>query len=65
MKLANGLRVGTVWVNCYDVLYENTPFGGFKDSGLGRELGEPALRNYLEMKTIVIKKNEDILPWEY
>ena len=47
-KLANGIRAGTIYVNCYDVFDANTPFGGFKNSGIGRELGEPALRNYLE-----------------
>jgi len=38
-KLCNGIRAGTVYVNCYDVFDATTPFGGFKDSGLGRELG--------------------------
>ena len=43
-RLANGLRAGTVWVNCYDVFDAAAPFGGFKMSGIGRELGEYALR---------------------
>jgi aldehyde dehydrogenase (NAD+) len=55
LKLANGIRAGTVYVNCYDVFDANTPFGGFKDSGLGRELGEYGLRNYLETKTVIVK----------
>ena len=38
LKLSNGLRAGTVYVNCYDVFDANTPFGGYKDSGVGREL---------------------------
>ena len=42
-RLANGLRAGTVWVNCYDVFDAAAPFGGFKMSGIGRELGEYAL----------------------
>jgi len=54
-KLVNGIRSGTVYVNCYDVFDCNTPFGGFKNSGLGRELGEYALRNYLEPKTVITK----------
>ena len=37
---ANNLRVGTVYVNCYNKFSSTTPFGGFKDSGIGRELGE-------------------------
>lgn len=62
IKLSNGLRAGTVYVNCYNVFDANTPFGGFKDSGIGRELGEPGLRNYLESKTVIIKRPDDSLP---
>lgn len=62
IKLANGLRAGTVYVNCYDVFDPAAPFGGFKDSGLGRELGEAGLRNYLESKTVIIKRPNDSLP---
>eukprot|EP01114_Cavostelium_apophysatum_P007116 TRINITY_DN1884_c0_g1_i1.p1 TRINITY_DN1884_c0_g1~~TRINITY_DN1884_c0_g1_i1.p1 ORF type:complete len:514 (-),score=172.76 TRINITY_DN1884_c0_g1_i1:61-1602(-) len=50
---ANKLRAGTVYVNCYDVFDAATPFGGFKSSGLGRELGEEGLKAYLEHKTVV------------
>jgi aldehyde dehydrogenase (NAD+) len=53
--VAQRLRAGTVWVNCYDVFDAAAPFGGFKESGLGRELGEYGLRNYLEVKTVTIK----------
>ena len=52
--LAAKLRAGTVWVNCYDVFDAAAPFGGFKSSGLGRELGETALNNYLETKTVTV-----------
>ena len=62
IKISNGLRAGTVYVNCYDVFDPAAPFGGFKDSGLGRELGESGLRNYLESKTVIIKRPEDSLP---
>lgn len=62
IKLSNGLRAGTVYVNCYDVFDAVTPFGGFKDSGIGRELGEAALRNYLETKTVIVKQSDDTLP---
>lgn len=54
MKMANGLRAGTVWVNCYDVFDAAAPFGGFKMSGLGRELGEYALQAYTEVKTVTV-----------
>jgi aldehyde dehydrogenase (NAD+) len=53
-RLAAELRAGTVWVNCYDVFDAAAPFGGFKMSGIGRELGEYALRNYTEVKTVTV-----------
>jgi aldehyde dehydrogenase (NAD+) len=53
--IANGVKAGTVWVNCYDVFDAGAPFGGFKESGLGRELGEYGLNNYTEVKTVTIK----------
>jgi aldehyde dehydrogenase (NAD+) len=53
-KLANGLRAGTVWINCYDVFDAAAPFGGFKMSGIGRELGEYALQLYTEVKTVYV-----------
>ena len=53
-QIANGLRAGTVWVNCYDVFDPAAPFGGFKMSGFGRELGEYALELYTEVKTVYI-----------
>jgi aldehyde dehydrogenase (NAD+) len=55
LRLANGLRAGTVWVNCYDVFDAAAPFGGFKMSGIGRELGEYALGLYTEVKTVTIR----------
>ena len=53
-RLANSLRAGTVWINCYDVFDAAAPFGGFKMSGHGRELGEYALEQYTEVKTVYV-----------
>jgi aldehyde dehydrogenase (NAD+) len=53
-KFARGIRAGTVWVNCYDVFDPAAPFGGFKMSGIGRELGRAALDNYTELKTVTM-----------
>jgi aldehyde dehydrogenase (NAD+) len=55
LMIANTLRAGTVWVNCYDVGFASAPFGGFRQSGIGRELGEYGLREYSEVKTVTIK----------
>ena len=53
--VANAVRSGTVWVNCYNILDTRAPFGGFKQSGTGRELGEYGLQQYTEIKTVTIK----------
>lgn len=53
--IANSVRAGTVWVNCYDVFDAAAPFGGFKQSGIGRELGEYGLQQYTEVKTVTVQ----------
>ena len=53
--VANSVRAGTVWVNCYNVLDTRAPFGGFKQSGIGRELGEYGLQQYTEVKTVTVR----------
>jgi aldehyde dehydrogenase (NAD+) len=52
--IADSVRAGTVWVNCYNVLDNRAPFGGFKQSGIGRELGEYGLQQYTEVKTVTV-----------
>jgi aldehyde dehydrogenase (NAD+) len=52
--LASKIRAGTVWINCYDVFDAAAPFGGFKESGIGRELGEAGLAAYTELKTVTV-----------
>jgi aldehyde dehydrogenase (NAD+) len=54
-QIANNVRAGTVWVNCYDVFDAAAPFGGFKQSGIGREKGEYGLQQYCEIKTVMVK----------
>ncbi|MEP3481059.1 MAG: aldehyde dehydrogenase family protein [Fuerstiella sp.] len=53
-QVAHALRAGTVWVNCYDAFDAAAPFGGYKSSGMGRELGEAGLANYTELKTVTM-----------
>lgn len=55
--VASKVRAGTVWVNCYNVFDAASPFGGFKQSGLGREMGSYALNNYTEVKSVWINLN--------
>lgn len=52
--LASKIKAGTVWINCYDVFDAAAPFGGYKMSGMGRELGEEGLKAYTETKTVTV-----------
>jgi len=54
-RVANKLRAGTVWINCYNVFDAALPFGGYKQSGWGREMGQAVLSNYLETKAITTR----------
>jgi phenylacetaldehyde dehydrogenase len=54
-RIAAQLQAGTVWVNTYNVFDAALPFGGFKESGLGREMGREVLDNYLETKAVCIQ----------
>ncbi len=51
-RLAKQLKAGTVWINCYNVFDSALPFGGYKQSGWGREWGKPALELYTEAKSV-------------
>jgi len=51
-KIAAKLRAGTVWINCYNVFDPALPFGGYKQSGWGREMGHAALELYTETKAV-------------
>ncbi|KAL7020061.1 hypothetical protein ACKWTF_011368 [Chironomus riparius] len=55
MKFAHSVQAGSVWVNTYDAVTPQTPFGGYKQSGIGRELGMEGLEPYLEVKSVSIK----------
>lgn len=55
LVFANAVEAGSVWVNCYNATNVCTPFGGFKKSGIGRELGEEGINLYVESKTVVVK----------
>jgi aldehyde dehydrogenase (NAD+) len=54
--IAENLRAGTVWVNCYNAFDAASPFGGYKQSGIGREMGSYALNSYTEVKSVWISK---------
>jgi phenylacetaldehyde dehydrogenase len=54
-KLARLIRSGTVWINCHNVFDASLPFGGYKQSGWGREMGGEVLANYTEVKAVTAK----------
>jgi phenylacetaldehyde dehydrogenase len=54
-KLAAKIRSGTVWINCHNVFDASLPFGGYKQSGWGREMGGEVLQNYTEVKAVTAK----------
>ena len=51
-QITRGIKAGTVWVNCFNVYDSNVPFGGYKDSGIGRDKGEYALKHYTKVKAV-------------
>jgi aldehyde dehydrogenase (NAD+) len=64
-KIARQLETGTVWINEYHLLNPGMPFGGYKQSGLGREMGEEGLKAYLEVKHLWVSDCDERAkkPW--
>ena len=54
-RMAKRLKAGTVWINCYNVFDAALPFGGYKESGWGREMGLAAVELYTEIKAVTTK----------
>ncbi|MBS0317273.1 MAG: aldehyde dehydrogenase [Proteobacteria bacterium] len=62
-KLGRAVQAGTVWINTYKQFSVSTPFGGWRDSGLGREKGREGIFQYMEQKSMYWGTNEEPLPW--
>jgi aldehyde dehydrogenase (NAD+) len=62
-RIARRIDAGTVWINTYKQFSISTPFGGFKDSGLGREKGREGIRSYMQEKSLYWGMSEAPLPW--
>jgi aldehyde dehydrogenase (NAD+) len=64
-RVAGRLRTGTVWINDWHLLSERMPFGGYKQSGIGREFGEIGLNEYTEVKSLHVDdaKTRENKPW--
>src|SRR3546814_16348980 len=54
------LKAGTVWVNNYRATSFTSPFGGYKESGIGRESGTEAIKEYLETKCVMVSTNLEV-----
>ena len=63
--IASRLRSGTIWINEWHILSERAPFGGYKQSGIGREFGDVGLNEYTELKALYVDdaKTRDNKPW--
>ena len=59
VKVANRIRAGTIWINDYHLISAEAPFGGYKQSGIGRELGTWGLEEYTEVKHIHVNLSPD------
>jgi phenylacetaldehyde dehydrogenase len=57
-RLADGLKAGTVWINCYNMFDAAAPFGGYKQSGFGREMSMHALEHYTQVKSVWVDLNQ-------
>ncbi|GAQ03020.1 aldehyde dehydrogenase [Aspergillus lentulus] len=62
IRVSNAIKAGSVWVNNYNMIFPQAPFGGYKESGLGRELGSYALENYTQVKTVHIRTGDCPFP---
>jgi betaine-aldehyde dehydrogenase len=63
LNLAARLEVGTVWINTYKKFSISTPFGGFKESGLGREKGRQGVQAYMQQKSIYLGMENAPMGW--
>lgn len=62
-RVSRALRFGTVWINDFNVYFAQAPWGGFKQSGIGRELGRQGLEEYTESKHIYQNHNTQLINW--
>lgn len=63
LRVSRRIKAGYLWVNTYGGIIPQTPYGGLKESGIGKELGNEGLENYLETKTVNIYTGEKIPKW--
>ena len=62
VRVTSALKAGTTWVNLFNFVHWSMPFGGYKESGIGRECGDAALENYTEIKTVYMNMGASAPP---
>ncbi|HOM71101.1 MAG TPA: aldehyde dehydrogenase family protein [Armatimonadota bacterium] len=62
-RLARRIRAGTVWVNVHNFVFNQAPYGGYKQSGIGRELGREGLEAYSEVKNVITWLGQEAFKW--
>lgn len=62
-EISRRVRAGTIWINCFMDGYPELPFGGYQDSGLGRELGRFSVDEFTELKTVQLHLGKRSAPW--
>jgi len=63
LRVLRGLRAGITWLNTYHPTFNEAPWGGYKQSGIGRELGKWGVEEYLQVKHVFINLSEDPINW--
>jgi betaine-aldehyde dehydrogenase len=61
-RLSKNINAGTIWINTYGMFYNQLPYGGFKQSGFGKELGKEGFLEYTRLKNTIIDKSQDSKP---
>ncbi len=62
-RFAKGIHAGMIWINCYKRAHPGSPFGGFGESGYGREMGFEAMRDYTQPKSVWVNVDANIPPF--
>lgn len=61
-ELGGRINAGTIWINTYGMFFNEVPYGGFKQSGIGKELGKEGFFEYLRLKNIIFEESKDTKP---
>ena len=63
LRVMKEIRAGILWINCCEPTFNQAPWGGYKMSGIGRELGTYGIEEYQEIKQVSVNLNPGVLGW--